>query len=272
MGAGGGDAGGGGRGHAGGARATDPAFEFENNNETENFNLTHRVDLDRPIPEDQRKVAQGVYEARNLLKLLKEDRAFGREGAYDEFMKRVIQAGRAGCVAPYVDTSAASGALEQIRADIIRRVGTPLAYRYLRSLAGWALAGIVLGFIVVIIGHKALIPIVGYGWVVIGAMVGAWFSVAAARWQIAFETIPNYIDTRYEPFVRMLFVGILSGAFALLLDLSVLSIKIGNLDLADFSRSVGAAILVGFIAGIGERGLSVQLVERAQTILTPSKS
>jgi hypothetical protein len=187
-------------------------------------------------------------------------------------MKRVIQAGRAGCVAPYVDTTGASGALEQIRADIVRRVGTPLAYRYLRSLAGWALVGVVLGLMVVIIGYKALPPIVGYGWVVIGAMLGAWFSVAASRWQIAFETIPGYLDVYYEPFVRMLFVGILAGAFALFLDLSVLSIMIGNLDFADFNKSVGVAILVGFIAGIGERTLSVQLLERAQTILSPSKS
>jgi hypothetical protein len=277
----------GGGGHAGGAGAvrtdptpapalaasnTDPAFEFENNDETENFNLRPRADLHSPIPEDKRKVTQGVYEARNVLKLLKEARGFGTQGTYDEFMKRVIQAGRAGCVAPYVDTSGASGALEQIRADIVRRVGTPLAYRYLRSLAGWALAGVGLGLIVVIIGYNALPPIVGYGWVVIGAMVGAWFSVAASRWQIAFETIPDYLDWYYEPFVRMLFVGILAGAFALFLDLSVLSMKIGNLDLADFNKSVGVAILVGFIAGIGERALSVQLLERAQTILSPGKS
>jgi hypothetical protein len=162
--------------------------------------------------------------------------------------------------------------LKQIRADIVRRVGTPLAYQYLRILAGWALVGVVLGGIVVIIGGKALPPIVGYAWVVMGAMVGAWFSVAASRRQIAFETIPGYLGVAWEPFVQMLFVGILAGAFALFLDFSVLSIKIGNLDLADFNKSVGVAILVGFIAGIGERTLSVQLLERAQTILSPSKS
>jgi hypothetical protein len=31
-----------------------PAFEFENNIETENFNLRHPPDLHSPIPEDQR--------------------------------------------------------------------------------------------------------------------------------------------------------------------------------------------------------------------------
>jgi hypothetical protein len=109
--------------------------------------------------------------------------------------------------------------------------------------------------------------------VVIGAMVGAWFSVAASRWQIAFETIPDYLDIYYEPFVRMLFVAIGAGAFALFLNLSVLTIKIGNIDFADFTTpNVGVAILVGFISGIGERALSVQLIERAQKFLNPSAS
>jgi hypothetical protein len=254
------------------ATGSDPAFEFENNDETENFNLRPRTSLHSPVPEDQRKISHDVYEARNVLKLLKEDNAFATPGTYDEFMKRVIQAGHAGCVAPYVDTNLASGALEQIRADIVRRIGTPLAYRYLRALAGWASGGIAFGLIIVIIGHFALPEIAGYGWVVIGGMIGAWFSVAASRWQIAFETIPDYLDTYYEPFIRMLFVGIVVGIFALFLALSILTIKIGNVDFADFTKTVGVAILVGFVGGIGERALSVQLIERAQKILNPTTS
>jgi hypothetical protein len=256
------------------AACTEPAFEFENNDETENFNLRHRDDLRSPVPEAQRKISYDVYEARNVLKLLKEEKRFRTPETYNEFMRRVIQAGRAGCVAPYVDTNLASGALEQIRADIVRRVGTPLVYRYLLFLAGWALGGAVLGLIIVIIGHWALPAIEGYGWVLFGAMFGAWFSVAASRWQMAFETIPNYLDVYCEPLVRMLFVAIGAGAFALFLNLSVLTIKIGNTDFAGFTdpNSVGVAILLGFISGIGERALSVQLIERVQKVLNPSAS
>jgi hypothetical protein len=66
-------------------------------------------------------------------------------------------------------------------------------------------------------------------------------------------------------------VAIVAGAFALFLNLAILTIKIGNTDFADFTRPgfVGVAILVGFIAGIGERALSVQLIERAQKVLNP---
>lgn len=260
---------GGGPGAAGGS---EPGFEFENNDETENFNLRPRTSLHSPIPADQRKISLDVYEARNVLKLLKDNHAFTTTGSYHEFMKRVIQAGHAGCVAPCVDTSLASAALDQIRADIVRRVGTPLAYRYLRVLAAWASGGAALGLITVIIGwYEALPAIEGYGWVAIGGMIGAWFSVAASRRQIAFETIPDYLDFLYEPFIRMLFVGIVAGIFALFLDLSVLTITIGDIDFSSFNKSVREAIFVGFVSGIGERALSVQLVERAQKIL-PSTS
>ena len=126
-----------------------------------------------------------------------------------------------------------------------------------------------LGGIIIVGGRKLLPEIEPYGWVVIGAIVGAWFSVAASRWQIAFDTIPDYLDIYYEPFIRMLFVIILALAFALFLDIGILSIKIGNTDLATFKTSVGVAILLGFIAGIGERALSVQLIERAQKVLNP---
>jgi hypothetical protein len=105
--------------------AVSGVFEFENGDESENFNLKPLDDRHGPIPDDQRKISHEVYEARNTLKLLKEHGAF-REGkgkasvAYNEFMGRVIQAAKAGCIGPNVDTKLAGEALEQIRADIMR--------------------------------------------------------------------------------------------------------------------------------------------------------
>ena len=246
-----------------------PAFEFVNDDRSENFDLRPRTDFHGPIPDDQAKISRDVYEIRNVLKLIKDNRAIVADSTFDEFIKRVVQAGCAGCAAPHVYPSLASGALEQIRQGVVRRIGTPIAYRYLRTLAGWAFLGAVLGLAIVVIGPFVLPAARPFGWVVIGAMAGAWFSVAASRRQIAFETIPDYIDTRFEPMVRMLFVVILAGVFALFLHVQVLAIKIGATDLASFTHSASVAILVGLIAGIGERALSVQLIDKTQKILNP---
>jgi hypothetical protein len=67
----------------------------------------------------------------------------------------------------------------------------------------------------------------------------------------------------------MLFVALVAMVFALLLRLSLITIKIGAIDFADFTHSISIALLVGFVAGIGQRALSVQLTERAQKILNP---
>ena len=61
----------------------------------ENFNLRPRTGFKGPIPEDQSKISQGVYEARNVLKLLKEDKAI-TDTRFDEFIQRITQAGTRG--------------------------------------------------------------------------------------------------------------------------------------------------------------------------------
>jgi hypothetical protein len=255
------------------ASASAPAFEYENGNMEENFNLRPRPDFKGTFPEDQRLISQDVYEARNVLKLLLEDSAIPQP-LFKEFIQRVTQAGFVGCVADNVYPALASAALVQIRADIIRRAGMPLVYRYLRALAVCALVGGVIGLIMACVGINHSFDystvVKGYGFVLIGAMAGAWFSVAASRWQIAFDTIPDYPDIRREPVIRMLFVALVAAVFALFLHLAVIAIKIGNVDLNTFTSSIGVALLVGFIAGISQRALSVQLIDRAQKVLNPA--
>jgi len=251
---------------AAGVRA--PAFEYANDDMSEKFNLRPRANFKGAIPEDQRKITQAVYEARNVITLLKDDKAIS-DAHFKEFIERTTQAGFAGCVAENVDPRLAGEALEQIRADIIRRAATPLVYRYLRALALWAGIGGVVGLVIAVVGVNYRPILLGYGCVLIGAMAGAWFSVAASRWRISFDTIPDYPDTQLEPVVRMLFVALVAIVFALLLRLSLITIKIGAIDFADFTHSISIALLVGFVAGIGQRALSVQLTERAQKILNP---
>jgi hypothetical protein len=246
-----------------------PAFEYENRDMSEKFNLRPLPGFRGSIPEDQRKISQDVYEARNVLKLLKDDKAISAT-LFEEFIQRITQAGFAGCVADNVDPTLAGEALEQIRADIVRRAGTPLVYRYLRALALWALVGSILGLATIHFGAGYWPVLKGYGCVLIGAMAGAWFSIAASRWQIAFDTIPDYPDFHLEPVIRMLFVAMVAAAFALFLHLAIITVKIGNVDLASFTDSISVALLVGFIAGISQRALSVQLIDRAQKVLNPA--
>lgn len=254
------------------------AFEFEKGDESENFNLRPRDNRTGPIPDEQRRISHDVYQARNILKLLKEQGAFPKEkekgsGSYHEFIKRVVQAARVGCIAPRTEPKLAEAALEQIRADIVRRKGRPLVYRYLACFAGWAMAGVGVAIMIVIAARFLSLDLIGYGWVLMGAMGGAWLSTAARRWEIAFEDIRDFVDVVYEPMVRVLFVGMLALIFALFLNLALISVKVGGVDFADFIKDIRVALALGLIAGIGEKALSVQLLDRAKKVLgAPSKA
>ena len=244
-------------------------FEFEDNKKDDQFNLKPRDDRSVSIPDDQRKISIEVYEVRNVLKLLQEQEIFdSNDPAYHEFMKRVLQAAEVGCVSPAADTTLAGAALDQIRADIVRRKGRHITYSYLLFLGLYALIGIVAAAAIVI-ASKFLPGLAGYGWVIMGSMAGAWLSVAAGRREVSFDGIPDFLNYGYEPLIRILFVGVLASVFALFLELKILSLTVAGFDLATFSTNISLALAIGVVAGIGERAMSVQLIARAQNVLSP---
>jgi hypothetical protein len=234
----------------------------------DNFDLKPREDRLGPIPEDQRKVSHEVYAVRNTLKLLKKlTRVDDKD--YDEFIERVKQAARVGCDVSNVDTVLAATALDDIRGDVVRRYGRKIAFRYLLALAAWAGGGVVLGFIVIGTSlWSGLEVLSGYGYLLVGSMVGAWLSVATSRWEIAFDGIQEFVDTSVEPLVRLLFVGLLAMAFGLFLQLGIIPINVDKVPLTTFYATPQWALFLGIIAGVGEKALSMQLLTRAKQVFT----
>ena len=203
--------------------------------------------------------------ARNILKLLKAQGVFTQDNAsYDEFIARIRQAARAGCIVPNANPGLATSALEQIRTDVVRRKGRAIVYRHLRVLAKCAWPGAIVAVLLMLGGQFWLSELRGYGWVILGAMVGAWALHAASGQQVSFDGIQDYLDFRYEPYIRMAFVAVVAAIFALFLRLGILSLKIGGIDLGDFAGNVGLAFALGAIAGISEKQLTVQVIDRAR--------
>lgn len=263
---------------------TPGAYEFKDTLVAgEEFNLGLKPGHAHPVPADQAKLSKDIYETKNILKLLHGEGRLGTKpdsnDTYAEFINRVKESASAGCIGPDVETALAADALTQIRADILRRIGRPLAFRYLRFLALWGLAGALIGLAMAAAGYwtsVVLIQSMGhYGFVLVGAMAGAWFGVAVRRWQIAFEELPGFLDVNYEPLIRMVFVAVVALVFALFLDLKVLNIKLGSVDLAGFvggqsDKPVEIALLLGFIAGMSERAVSKQLTDQVGKALPQS--
>ena len=223
-------------------------LEEDPTKEKDQFDLKPKPDRTGPIPEDQRNVSREVYAARNTVKLLQDRRIFKKNTEYDEFIERIKQAAKDGCTGLNVDTTLALGALADIRADVVRRRGRRVAFQYLLILALWAVGGVLLGGGVTLLG-QFWTGLSGFGFVIMGSMIGAWLSVAASRWEIAFEGLQDFL------------VG-------LFLQLGVFNFKIGNADLTNFARNPSWAFALGVVAGIGERALSMQVLARSKEVLT----
>lgn len=236
------------------------------------FNLKPR-DTQDEIPEEQRTLSHGIYGAAGVLKLLNEQKVFDKDQAsLKEFRERLLQVAQVGLAASHVKSKLAATALDQIRDEIVLRKGRPVQFRYLLVLLQWAGLGAVVAGLVVAAAEIAVAGLRGYGWVLMGSMAGAWMSVAAGRREISFEELPYFLDSFLEPIIRLVFVGLLAVTVALFLHLDVLSISFLQVDFSEFAGNVGVALLLGVVAGIGERTLSVRLVKRAQEVVTPTAS
>jgi len=248
-------------------------FEVECDDQTGEIRLVVK-DEPGPIPEEQREIANGIYSAWGVLKLLKEQGVFEKnDTAFDEFRMRLCQVGRVGLAMKHVEIRQATDALQQIRKEISSRVGRNIKFRYLRTLAEWAAGGILVGLLVVGLATQAdLTRVAGYGWAIVGSMVGAWISVAATRRTIVFEEMPNFLDSKIEPFVRLLFVGFLTAAFALLIDLGVITLKVAAVDFSAFREDIGVALLLGVIAGLSEKAISLRVIDEAEKVISPGQS
>lgn len=101
-------------------------------------------------------------------------------------------------------------------------------------------------------------------------MIGAWMSLAYAGRQISFGTMQDFVDLGFEPVIKLIFVGTLASIVALLLQLDVISLSLGTIDLSQFDERRGYALLLGLITGFSEKAASVQVIERVRGVFATS--
>lgn len=257
----------------------------------DDYDIQPRGDLDARIPEEQRELQKGIYRTRGILKHLEEQGVFRREGLrkrferrlstvtgkpvkppdqqkmLGEFKERLRQIAETGLTGDVARVQHAADAHEDLQRELLLRKGNAVKYHYLAILAGWAAVGLALGWLLHALGQTGrVLWDEAYGLLVMGAVVGAWLSVAATRWSVAFEDLPDLLDSRVEPFVRMLFVVVLALALGVALRAGLLTMKLGDATLNGFVDSPRLAVLLGLVTGIGERALATRFIEGARTL------
>lgn len=254
----------------------------------DDYDIRPRAGLDEPIPQEQRELQKEVYRTRGILKHLEEQGMFesrgglrrrltfrrseeaeppGEQRMLVEFKLRLRQIAETGLTGDFVRVQHAAEALQDLREELLVRKGAAVKFRYLSHLAGWAAGGVLCGAGLYAVLRLPSIPWSElYGLLVIGAVVGAWLSVAATRWSVAFEDLPNFLDSKLEPLVRMLFVMALALAVGVALHAGLLKIELAGTSLAEFTKKESIALLLGLVTGVSERALATRFIESARTL------
>ena len=237
----------------------DPHDAFE-------FNMEPDPAVSGPVPDDQRELQHDIYGVIGVLKQLHEQKAFdGQKTAYDDFRRRLRQVAEVGLVGANVKTRLASSAVEQIAGEVVTRVGKKVQIRYLARLLLFVFVGVGAGLGIQVF----LLP--GYGAVLAASMVGAWISVAAFRREVVLADLAQFMDSKYEPAVRLFFVGLVACSVALFVKTGLLSIVVGDLKLVEFPSKPEVAVVLGLVAGISEKKISVQLIQKARQVIPSPK-
>jgi hypothetical protein len=227
------------------------------------------------VPPEMRTLHHDVYETIGVLKALRNKGIFDdNPHAFGEFVGRVIQATRAGLVGSNAQPRLGRDAIDQIRAEIVMRRGVRMKILYLLKLLAWAALGLIPALILLAIGWVGSLEdgertalVAGLGWVWIGALVGAWMSAAYRRGEVDFAGLPRFLDARFEPALRILFVGLLSVVVALGIRLELLEFSIEGHALASYTTDPLIGLLIGFVCGFAERAISRRLAQRVEDLV-----
>jgi hypothetical protein len=158
----------------------------------------------------------------------------------------------------------ASKSLQQIREDIMRRMAKPIIYRYLAVLALYATGVGVAAALCA--GWANANDYTNYSYVVIGAMMGAWLSATATRQQVTFTGLQDFVDVRFDPPIRILFVTVFAVVLTLILQAQLIKIEIKGFDIASIDK-IRWALVLGAMIGISEQALSVKVIDRVRQIM-----
>lgn len=212
-----------------------------------------------PIPDDQRSLHSQIYRTWNIVMLMSA-RGLIAEGdkEFVEFRQRLLEAAKAGLAETPVRVRAGTDAVSDICADIFERKGRGISDRYLLSLAWMAAAGAAGAVVLAFAGSRSQ-GLSGYGWVLIGAMPGAWVRAFMRSGAASLAEMPNYLRGYTGAFLQLTFAALVTLALALLLDMKWIKLGVATTDLSDFRTDVRTALLLGVIAGFMAKDVATRL-------------
>jgi hypothetical protein len=229
----------------------DIVFRMKNNNPAE-------------VPKNQMKLFAESDRVNMILKdLYKND-----DSLYRKYSEQLLTLSQAGLVGDNAQPDLGLVALQTLKDDVVNNEGGRVKNKYMIRLGGIALLSVVIAIIaIMILNSNNMTSISAYLYVWIGAMPGLWISFGVRKLNISIEDLECLEKDMMSPLIRIIFIGLTSLVFALMLKLGIINFSVGTFNSANICTNHETALLIGILAGIAETSLSKNLYGKAFEIL-----
>lgn len=192
----------------------------------------------------------------------------------NEAVAKLTKLAQLGLVGTSPATSEATAALSAFKHDVIGREAGRIKNDYMLQLGGWAVA---FGAVCVVAyfvcdQFRWLPPEQIYRYrnvflVLTGCMAGAWASFASRKVALGFEDLAALEDDKLEPPLRLLFAAVLTVILSLVFCTGFANVVVGGFTASKLITSGSVALLVGALAGLGEKALPAAMMQRATSFV-----
>ncbi len=183
------------------------------------------------------------------------------------YIKQLLAVARIGLVGKDPNIALAKKALNKLKSRILINEGGKIKNKYFGKLG---IASLIIGAIAIgiAIGIYYLTKdtddgvtyyIHQYFFVFAGSMAGAWVSFGVRKKELKFDELSVMEKDRLNPYIRLLFVGVVSMLFLLFLNSSLITLAIGEVTIDSIMDNIELQILLGAIAGLAGNSLASRL-------------
>lgn len=192
----------------------------------------------------------------------------------DEAIKRkyfvkLLSLSRAGLVGRASNPELAHDSLDRLKEEIVLIEGRRIKNGYMKRLGAYVLAGLAVFAVVWLMAtycagcnEAAAFALLG-----IGAMLGAWVSFGARKFEIRFEELSAVEKDMMEPLVRLVFIYASTALMTLFIISGMIEIKVGSLDTANMASDPKAPLVVGAVCGLVESRIGVRVYHHANSVV-----
>lgn len=239
---------------------------YENEDEQFDIKCDLRPDIEDEVPESQSILYSEVENTCNILKSLDKT----SDEVKRKYFKKLLSLAQVGLVPEKsAQPRMAMVALDKLKTEILHIEGKRIKNQYMKRLGITAalLSALVGGMMCLLYFFLKcnVFYMIGYTW--FGAMVGAWISYGARKFQLEFEDMSIIEKDMLEPLIRLVYIGICALIFELFLSCGIATVTIGSITTESLKSNVEIQILIGVVCGLVESKIGIDIYKKANSML-----